>query len=501
MRRPEGRRDAPERGGAKMLSGYEDTESVARCVNEGRHREIVGGLWDEIGRLQFEFLIANGLSRSSTLIDVGCGCLRGGIHFISYLDDGQYFGVDSNESLLVAGYEIELKSLGLETKLPRQNLLCNSEFDFASLPTKFDFAIAQSPFTHLPQNQIRLCLSRVIEKMNNSGRFFATFFLAPEDHPYGEPCSHPGGVTSFDAKDPYHHRFSDIERLCEALPWRARLHGDWGHPRNQRMVEFLSINDRAKEVGSEPDPVRFEDFESSGRLSAGANHYRAYVGPPDRFDFMSATQFALLFTLGLRDHHRVLDFGCGSLRLGRLLIPFLRRGRYYGIDPNQWLISDGVAHELGTSILQLKEPHFSHSDNFKCDVFGEDVRFDFVVAQSIITHCGKELAERLIHEAAMALTDSGKFVFSIIEDQEPMSLPGADGWTYPDCVAFGAQRIEEMCSNARLKCRRLPWFHPGAVWYIAAHQENNLPTLPEMALLRGAVLFDPQFIASKERLY
>ena len=102
------------------LNGYENTEDIRRSVSEGRHREIVGGLWDEIGRLQFEFLVANGLAPSSTLVDVGCGCLRGGIHFVSYLDDNLYFGIDSNLSLLDVGYDVALKSLGLQKKLRRQ---------------------------------------------------------------------------------------------------------------------------------------------------------------------------------------------------------------------------------------------------------------------------------------------------------------------------------------------------------------------------------------------
>jgi SAM-dependent methyltransferase len=247
------------------------------------------------------------------------------------------------------------------------------------------------------------------------------------------------------------------------------------------------------------DGVRFGDFESAGQLPAGSKHYRAYVGPPDRFDFMSATQFALLFALGLRDHHRVLDFGCGSLRLGRLLIPFLRPQRYFGVDPNRWLIEDAIDRELGRSILRVKYPRFAYNDDFKCDVFNTDEKFDFVVAQSVITHCGNDLAEKLIQEIATVLAPTGKFLFSIIEDPVKAASPGANGWVYPNCVAFGADRIDEMCVSAGLMCRRLPWFHPGAVWYIAAGSETCLPSDQDLLLLRGAVLFDPQFDRSVRR--
>ncbi|MEZ5285162.1 MAG: hypothetical protein R2712_10210 [Vicinamibacterales bacterium] len=37
-----------------------------------------------------------------------CGCLRGGVHFVSYLADGHYFGMDRSEALLDAGREHEL---------------------------------------------------------------------------------------------------------------------------------------------------------------------------------------------------------------------------------------------------------------------------------------------------------------------------------------------------------------------------------------------------------
>jgi Methyltransferase domain len=226
---------------AMVLNTYEDSAEIQRGVNEGRHRELVGGMWDEIGRLQFEYMVENGLERGSRLIDVGCGSLRGGVHFVAYLDEGRYFGLDSNLSLLQAGYDVELKALDLPGKLPRQNLLCNDEFNFDLFDSEFDFAIAQSLFTHLPINHIRLCLTRLARKMPAGGRFFATFFIVEDSHPYGEPSIHRGGVTSFDAKDPFHYRRSDLPYLCRNLPWRAELRGEWNHPRDQRMVEFVRL--------------------------------------------------------------------------------------------------------------------------------------------------------------------------------------------------------------------------------------------------------------------
>jgi SAM-dependent methyltransferase len=237
------------------------------------------------------------------------------------------------------------------------------------------------------------------------------------------------------------------------------------------------------------------DVDAALLLAPGADHYRAYVGPPDRYDFIGASQFALLFALGLRDRHRVLDFGCGSLRLGRLLIPFLLSDRYFGIDPNRWLIEDAFARELGGSIATIKNPSFNHNADFCCDVFG--TRFDFVVAQSILTHCGPDTAERLIGEMSKVLAPGGKIIFTIFESSDRNALPDRMGWIYPGCVAYGAAQIERLCQGAGLHLRRLPWHHPEAVWYAAARAPADLPQSDELPLLRGAVLFDSQFKDSR----
>jgi SAM-dependent methyltransferase len=203
-----------------------------------QHREVVGGLWEELGLLQLNFLRARGLRPASNLLDIGCGCLRGGVKFVEYLEAGHYFGVDACRSLLDAGYEIELRALGLQAKVPRANLRCSAAFEFEGFPS-FEFAVAQSLFTHLPLNLIRLCLDSLARVMLARGRLFATYFDCPESDPFDLPILHePGRVTTYAWRDPYHYRISDFEFAIRGLPWIMRIVGPWDHPRDQQMLIF-----------------------------------------------------------------------------------------------------------------------------------------------------------------------------------------------------------------------------------------------------------------------
>src|SRR6266404_861467 len=485
-----------------MESRYFDIERIQNAVNAGHHREVVGGQWGEIGQLQFDFLKKNGLRTDHSLLDIGCGCLRGGVHFIAYLERDRYVGVDIYQSLLDAVYEIELAVAELQDRLPRGNLMCIGDFSFGEIGRRFDFALAQSLFTHLNFNHVRRCLEGLAEAMEAGGVLFATFFEAPRNGLSSGPYRHtPGDVVTYGAADPYHYRLSDFVYAVQGLPWRVQYIGEWGNPRSQRWLAFHRLPPAdsrlcAETLTDQPASNTLNlDVEAALLLPAGADHYRAFVGPPDRYDFMSATQFSLLFALGLRDRHRVLDFGCGSLRLGRLLIPFLQPGCYFGIDPNRWLIDAALERELGDSISVVKRPKFAYNNDFSCTVFG--TAFDFIVAQSILTHCGPDIAGRLIGSMAEALAPHGKIIFSIIESPNRSSLPNRMGWIYPDCVSYGDSRITEMCRAAGLHSHRLPWYHPGAVWYIAARRSADLPQARELPALRGAVLFDPQFEASR----
>jgi len=223
-----------------MDSNYDDKELIDKQVREGQHRAVIGGMWEEIGALQLKFLVSAGLTRDQTLLDIGCGCLRGGVHLVDYLKADNYFGVDINEGLLEAGYQVELARVGLTSKLPRDHLRRVEGFDFSEFDADFDMAIAFSVFTHVSLNAARICLERLAPKMKMGGRFYATIFERPQDRPSHLPITHPpAGIVTHGDKDPYHYSLADMRHIAADLPWTMHPVGEFGHPRGQRMVMFM----------------------------------------------------------------------------------------------------------------------------------------------------------------------------------------------------------------------------------------------------------------------
>lgn len=235
--------------------------------------------------------------------------------------------------------------------------------------------------------------------------------------------------------------------------------------------------------------------EEARGLPAGAPHYSAYVGPAQRWDFMGATQFRLLTALGLREDHFVLDVGCGSLRAGRLLIPYLNRSRYCGIEPNSWLVADAIAAEIGPELVERKNVRFSETGDFDAGVFGE--RFDFILAQSIFSHAGPDLLQKALTRFKGALAGSGLVLATFLFDVDhPRLKVETEGWTYPGCTAYRRETIAELAEATGFAWRILPWYHPRQTWMAFALEPEQLPPTHLDRHLFGAVLRAPEFSAS-----
>ena len=196
---------------------------------------------------------------------------------------------------------------------------------------------------------------------------------------------------------------------------------------------------------------------------------------------MGATQFRLLTTLGLRSNNKLLDFGCGSLRSGKLFIPYLDKGNYFGVEPNKWLIKDGINQELGKTIMETKKPNFSSSDQFEVE-FEES--FDYAVAQSIFSHTSRNAATKCISSMLNTLSNNGLLALTFVEGKEDYS--GIDDWVYPECTTFTRKIIKKILKLAGCKnYRRLPWFHPRQTWWLVAKNSSDLPSYFDTIFLLG----------------
>lgn len=198
-------------------------------------------------------------------------------------------------------------------------------------------------------------------------------------------------------------------------------------------------------------------------LNAGDAHYRAYVGPPADYDLIAAMCFGLLTALGLRGRHRLLDVGCGSLRLGRLLIPYLNVGNYHGMEPNRWLVDKGLAQEIGMGIVSLKQPQFHITDSLQqIGLVGE---FDYAIAQSIFSHCGANLLHQHLADIFSALTPNGVLLATYVHGEIDTD---ASGWIYPACVPYTEKRMTEEAKAHSYRFVPLDWSHPRQRWALFA---------------------------------
>jgi SAM-dependent methyltransferase len=208
-----------------------------------------------------------------------------------------------------------------------------------------------------------------------------------------------------------------------------------------------------------------DDREDLGiGLKPGDPQYRAYVGPPEDYDLIAAMTFNLLTTLGLRQHHSLLDIGCGSLRIGRLLIPYLNRGKYFGIEPAEWLVTEGIKQELGEAVVQIKRPTFFFSDSPE-KVAQAKVSFDFALAQSIFSHCGLDLVKGWLSAISRSLADDGALIATFLPGEED---PARAGWVYPECVNYRPATLDREAADANLRFEILDWKHPRQTWALFA---------------------------------
>jgi hypothetical protein len=208
-----------------LAPGFYD-DALAR----GRHRDIVGGRWEETGRLQLALLKDEGLVPHHRLLDIGAGSLRLGCKAVPYLDPGHYWATDASLALMQRGYETELAD---PSRLPVSHLVRDADFAFPGIPDKIDFAIAWGVFTHLSGDMLGHALASLSDRFPHLQKFLFTLFLADAADAHA-PVAQPDGVVTHHDRPPYHVLSDGVDRQCSGAGF-AVIQRDDRLPRGQRL--------------------------------------------------------------------------------------------------------------------------------------------------------------------------------------------------------------------------------------------------------------------------
>lgn len=213
--------DMPERVGDGRI------EHGQRGLDRVGHRKYVGGLWEQMGKLQFEFMLAQGLKPDHYFLDIACGSLRAGVHLIPYLEPEHYMGLDKEQGLIDAGLAHELPPQVRQAKRPR--FVVTDSFEFERFNQAADYALAQSLFTHLPPAYVTMCFTRLRQVIAPDGVFYATYFQTQQQQAHhAQPDDHAR----------FEYTRSEMEAFGTDNGWQTHYIGNWNHPRKQVMVRY-----------------------------------------------------------------------------------------------------------------------------------------------------------------------------------------------------------------------------------------------------------------------
>jgi hypothetical protein len=210
---------------------------MIRLLSRNPHRQYVGGSaggcedFATACRFQLDFLVGRGLKPDSVLLDLGCGCLRAGIHFVDYLHPDRYLGMDISAEVVYRGIVRELGLTRFHEKRPE--FVISDQFSFEAFSRRPQFIMANSLLTHLPPQDIRLCLHRLRRFVGDQrAEFFATFSESLTTSDHAGSGHYLGGTSAMT------YRRDEMSGLGRECGWDGEYIGAWGHPKNEREGAF-----------------------------------------------------------------------------------------------------------------------------------------------------------------------------------------------------------------------------------------------------------------------
>lgn len=174
-------------------------------------------------------------------------------------------------------------------------------------------------------------------------------------------------------------------------------------------------------------------------------------------------QLELLRREGCVPASKVLEIGCGCLHLGVLLIQYLEKSNYVGIDPNEWLRQVALKKPHDRQLIKEKDARFLSVDSFDASHLG--ITFDFVFSHSVLSHCAHWQLEQFLRNTAKVLAPKGRIIASIrLSEGNAYGSGGSpdkedsmdEEWRYPEITWFKLATVVRAADKQGLTVVHMP---------------------------------------------
>jgi cyclopropane fatty-acyl-phospholipid synthase-like methyltransferase len=174
-------------------------------------------------------------------------------------------------------------------------------------------------------------------------------------------------------------------------------------------------------------------------------------------------QLELLKREGCKPGSKVLEIGCGNLHAGILVIQYLERGNYVGVDPNKWLREDAMKSGSVRRCVKEKRARFLSVSNFDASELG--VKFDFALSHSVLSHCAHWQLGVFLRNVGKVLSPGGRILASVRLAEG--NVHGSSGtpdredsrherWQYPGVSWFKLSTIAQAAGEVGLTVVHVP---------------------------------------------
>lgn len=191
-------------------------------------------------------------------------------------------------------------------------------------------------------------------------------------------------------------------------------------------------------------------------------NHREYVAHGADYDATGREVFDLLIAQGLQPQHRLLDYGCGSLRVGKHIIGYLEPEHYFGLEPQTWLVLRGIEEELEEVGRLERHPFFAHPEIDSFDVNMLLLEFDYILISGVMAHADHAQIATMLASAKDALAPGGRIIASYHPVGDPHHV--LEGWLYPNVAPHPRDCFMSLTLEAGLNYQELGYDTGKAMW-------------------------------------